>query len=566
MAPAADSRPLRLLALAAVVSCLAAGLAILWTLSWNRSFQVDEVEHVHAAYNVRTGKLLYEDFHQAHNPLLYVALLPFVDPDEPVASFRRARGFTTALLVLNVALCAYCAWRLTHIPGALLAGGLALWQSTLLERGMEVRTDGPTSLCVTAALAVELTPLPRLRKYGLEALLLAFAFLLTNKAAFACFAFGCLWLAAAVRERRPALVAVPMTVWCLPLAAAAAVMAALGNFEEFFRVNVLEATGHVVGRVPRSESYDNLAIASLVVEGRRNVAFFVLAAAGFLVSLARLRGSSDDRGSGLGFVLFLAGVLFLSLLLNPFPFPYLQVTALPAFVVLAAVAGSWLVERLRFEPAGAGGLAVVLVLVAAAAATSGPHLIGRMVAPELERQFATLRELERVTGPDDAVFDMTGLYFRPDGARFYMMTGQTLVRYQRGEAGGMPRIPGELRERQVVAIVMNYRIQWLEGEERTFLRSHYAHYDGNVFLQGRYLGDLAPGDGVELEVLKDKEFRFDGDGAILVDGREFRQGFLPRGRHRITRTAGHGPARLIMATPPPIPWPPRPPQQLFESF
>ena len=190
----AGERPVRLIAYALLGTFFVVALVLLWPISWNRPFQVDEVEHVHAAYNVRMGRLIYEDFRQTHNPLLYFALRPLVGPEDPVGTYHRARLLTTALFTLTVVLCGLCAGRLGGLPAGLLAAGLALVHTTFADRGPEIRPDGPVALCLSAALLVELSGMRRLRRYGVEALLLSVAFLLTNKASFACFAFGCLWL------------------------------------------------------------------------------------------------------------------------------------------------------------------------------------------------------------------------------------------------------------------------------------------------------------------------------------------------------------------------------------
>lgn len=175
----------------------------------------------------------------------------------------------------------------------------------------------------------------------------------------------------------------------------------------------------------------------------------------------------------------------------------------------------------------------------------------------------TLRQVQRATEPEDAVFDLVGLYFRPDGHFSYLMTGQTYARYRRGM---LERIPDELRRRRTVAFVYNYRIGWLEGADRQFLQDHFVHYDRNVFLLGTPLVDLGPGEGRDFEVLVGKRFRHDGDGEILIDGEPFEEGFLAAGVHRIERVGTVRGDRLIMDSPPPHPWPPRPPGRLYVNF
>lgn len=548
----------RLLALALVATFILTTAILAWTLSSRRAFQIDEVEHIHAAYNIRVGSLIYEDFRQSHNPLLYYVLGPTIDPDDPEGSFRRARRLTTLMLTVTVLLIGLCGWRLAGPSGGLLAVGLALAHSTLIERGMEVRTDGPMALCATAALAVELSKLERLRRYGLEALLLSLAFLFTNKAIFVCFGFGCLWLIQAIRRRRWRLIAIPMILWTAPVVLALAIMAAAGNLEDFIAINFGDAFGEVTHTAGHTRGFDpTLAIKFLAMEGGRNLLFCGLAVAGWIAGLMTCRRS----GSRLGFPVFLAAVLFASLWINPFPYPYFHVTVLPAFVVLAAATCVRLGERFGWTSGSGASLGLVLALLLGAGAQSVPHLISR-VNPDMEHQFEILRELHRVTDSDDAVFDMTGFYFRPDATPYYIMTGNSLARYARNP---LYPIPETLRRSQTTAYMFNYRITWLPEAEKTFLDQHFVAYDRNLFLLGSPLA-MDPGETVSFEVLKGKTFRYDGEGSILVDGEPFREGFLEQGPHRVTRVERRGADRLIMATPPPTLWPPRPPVQLYDVF
>lgn len=552
------SRILGALAFGLVLAVLLTSLVLAWVISTNRALEADEIEHVHATYNIRSGLLIYEEFRQPHPPLLYAVLWPLVDGEEPVASFRRSRVAMALILTVLVLLVGLAARRLAGDLAGLAAAGLALLHSTFIERGIEVRTDGPMALLVTAALLLELSGLSRRRRFLFQALLLSLAFLLTPKSVFACVAFGSLWLLHALRERRFGLVAAPMAVWFLPLAITTAILAALGNLDAFWTTNFGDAAAMASrseGNLPQGLG-PGLTALVLWAESRRNLLFVGLAVAGFLLGLTAWRREGDPR---LRFVVWLALWLFASIWVNPFPYPYFHVTVLPAFFLLAGLAVERLAKLLRLPALGASSLALLLLIFLGAAATSAPRLL-RQAMPNIDRQFETLREVQRVTDPDDAVFDMVGLYFRPDGHPYYLMTSVTMARYA---AGLVPPIVPELRRRRVMAFIFNYRIAWLDGEERAFLEDHYVHYDGNIFLHGWSLGGLRPGESLEIEVLADEQFRYDGDGVILIGGEEFRRGPLAAGRHTVTRLLERGPDRLILDTPEPIHWPARPPKRLF---
>ena len=45
-------------------------------LIWRRSFDPDEMEHLHAAWSFAQGQTLYKDFFELHGPLFYFLLWP----------------------------------------------------------------------------------------------------------------------------------------------------------------------------------------------------------------------------------------------------------------------------------------------------------------------------------------------------------------------------------------------------------------------------------------------------------------------------------------------------------
>ncbi len=563
--PATPFSPARILLAGLLGVVLLGALGLLVEMAASRPFQVDEVEHIHAAYELRAGRLIYRDFRQAHDPLLYPLLEPLIDPARPAASFRRARILSTGMLLGTIVLVGLCAYRLSNWLGAWLAGGLCLTNTTLLERGMEVRPDGAVALCTAAALAVELSGWSARRRFVVEGLLLSAAFLFTNKAAFACFAFGCLWLVTAVRRRSPSLVVWPMVAWTLPLLSAAAVMAWLGNLVPFLRLNVLSAASEALGTAAHTTRFGPWPF--LAHEGLRNGVFSALALAGLIYGAAawlqRSPAPSSCRNvAGVRFTLVLGVVLLASLWLNPFPFPYLHVTVLPTLAVLAGVVVACVASRFGLTAARPAGLALVLVLVAVSLLVTFPRLVD-VASRSQTHQLETLEEVQRVTDPGDPVFDMVGLYFRPDGQFAYLMTGNTFSRYR---AGGLPPIPEELRRTGTVALIVSYRTSWLDAPDRRFLAQRFVHYDGNIFLLGADLSRLAVGETRRFEALAEKRFRIEGAGTFEVDGAPFREGVLRRGWHEVRRLTGNGPGRLIVATPEPVPWPPRPPARLYVNF
>jgi hypothetical protein len=542
-----------------VALLLGAGIALTILVSINREFQVDEVEHIHTAYNMRDGRVIYRDFVQVHPPLLYALLYPLVDPVDPVGSFRLGRVYSTALLLATLALVAWSAGRLAGPGAGVFAGGLALLETTLVERGIEVRADGALAFLIMLALASEVGDWWRdeARRFAMQGLLLGAGLMLTLKAIFAVALFGVLWLATAVRRRRLALVLAPAAGVAVPLLVALAVTALAGAAHEFVEQSLLDAGSAGLGSELRSTFSP---AGPLLREGSRNLAFFACVLLGTLFEVRRIRARLPEA-PGRRFLLGLSWGLFASLWANPFPWPYVQVSMLPPFAVLAAVG---LVSRA--ESAAATWRAtwsrwLVPAVLLLAGVSALPRLASRSL-PAMAAQLDTLVEVQRVTDPDDRLFDLVGLYFRPDAYPVFSMSGDLFRWYSFGR---FPPIPETLRANQAVGVILNYRVGWLRPHERQFVGERFVHYSGNLFLLGRDLARLPPGIEVEHEVLKERVFRFEGRGALRVDGRAFSEGLLARGSHSLRVDRLEGPGRLILATPPPIP-PARPPVDLFVHF
>ncbi|MCG8458041.1 MAG: hypothetical protein MI919_17325, partial [Holophagales bacterium] len=565
MKPASDpgtaARVGRVALAVALVLWFSTGLLLLGGVSWYRAFQVDEVEHLHAGYHMASDRTLYTEFWQPHNPLLYWLLGPVVNPEEPVASYRAGRLMMLGLLLVNIALCALAggvlARRVLHRDsagredagggrerspvdpwGAALAAGLALSHTTLVERGMEVRPDGLLSLAIAAALLAEISGWRRDRlRHSVAGALLGLGFLATQKAAFASFAFGCLWLWRAARRRCPGLVLWPVIAWTLPLAAAALSMTLTGNFHAYLELNILDAFDTVSGAEHRSPFSP---ISHLLRESSRNLLFVVLGAYGIvrglrtwpaaISGLLRAKRGEEEDGGGAGvlaFPAFLALFSIGSLWANPFPWPYVHVTVVPPVVVLAAGAVAGALPR----PGRGSRGPLVLALLLLASLGSAPRLASKALPltgyGSQSYQLELLEEIQRITEPDDTVFDLAGLYFRPDGYRAYALSGDLFGWYRRG---GMPPIEQELAENGTVVVVQNYRTQWL-GPERRLIQEAFTHYHGNLYVLGRDLSGAPAGVEIPFRVLKTKPFRYEGPGTLEIGGEPFRRGVLARGTH-----------------------------------
>jgi hypothetical protein len=509
-------------------------------LSRNRAFQVDEMEHVHAAYSIESGSRIYADFFEPHNPLLYLVLQPAVQIDDAAGSFRRARISIFPMLLGTIVFSALAAWRMAGPVAGMLTAGLLVFHSTVVERGMEVRPDGPLAFCIAVALFVETTSLERLRRNAVQALAMGVGFMITQKAAIPCAAFGALWLTHAVESRRPRLLLVPLAVWATPLLLVLAKLVIEGSVDEYVRANYVDNIRSVTGTSVHRASID--ALPTVIRESSRNPVFAALA----LLSLAYLILTRRQQ-----FLVVLALILLAGLLINPFPYPYYHVTIVPTLAVVAGIGAAAFTRR---ESLAVG-------LAAIALATSAQR-ISQQIGDTNARQLAFLRNIEAILDRDDAMIDLAGLYFRPDAYPVPVMTMPMLKRYS---LGGFPPMIPYLRGREMVAATRNYRTTSLPPAEREFLAARTVSWDGDLHVLGRSLDGMRTGDTVTFEALKEKAFRFEGAGAISIDGIPFTRGVLARGPHVIAVTADIPAGRLILDVPPAATLP-SPPGKLYLIF
>jgi hypothetical protein len=542
---------------------IGAGVVLVAAISWNRAFQVDEVEHLHAGYHVASGRFPYVDFWQLHDPLLYALLGPLTDPDDPLASYRRGRALMLLFLLGTAGAVAVAAGRLAGPPAAALAGGLLLLHTTFAERAIEVRPDGVAAFLVAVALALQLDERADRRLLAVvgSGVLLGSALLATKKAVFVVLLFVARWLVRAWRGRSLAPL-LPALGAAAVLFVAVASMLILGIFGAYLRATWLTSLDAMGG----SEAWISFPPTHVLVrESLRNLPFVALAGLGWLCGLVLSRRGSD-RDRRLLFPALLAAGAFGALWLQPFPWPYVHLAMLPALAVIASAGTLRLVAR------GGGRWAarqwpLVAGLLLVAAASASPRLL-RQASPDpgpksQARQLALLAEVQHATRAEDPVFDMAGLYFRPDAYPAYALSSD-LLRVVR--SGGLPPLAEELRARGVVALVVSYRVDWLQGEEREFFADRFVHHTDNLFVLGADLTGAPTGTDLPWEALAERGFRWEGPaGGLWVDGQPFERGTLARGLHTLRLREGVTTGRLVLETPPlRDEW--RPSQPLYIQF
>jgi hypothetical protein len=123
------------------------------SLSVNRAFSEDEIEHIHASWYVQNGQVPYRDFFEHHHPLLWFLLAPLIALcGEELTVLAIAR-----LLILLMAVgIGWLTWRISRLAGgdvetAWLAVTMLFSGFMFLPCVMEIRPDVPMALLALAA-------------------------------------------------------------------------------------------------------------------------------------------------------------------------------------------------------------------------------------------------------------------------------------------------------------------------------------------------------------------------------------------------------------------------------
>jgi uncharacterized metal-binding protein len=187
-------------------------LTRLWFIP-HREFDIDELEHAHAAWSVGHGSVPYRDFFEHHGPALYLLLGPLYTTTAPESSIDAAtrtltlsRGVMWLLTLAATALTFRLAqlWQpsTTWLRAAIAAGLLTTsWQ--FLNAAMEIRPDVPAVVCLLVGFnclfEAERSPRHATAWSILAGIAVALSMLFTQKTIFAVPGF----LVAAAARRQP---------------------------------------------------------------------------------------------------------------------------------------------------------------------------------------------------------------------------------------------------------------------------------------------------------------------------------------------------------------------------
>ncbi|MBN1357101.1 glycosyltransferase family 39 protein [bacterium] len=123
---------------------LALLLILVWLsgLAWNRYFDPDEFEHLHASRSIARGLRVYTDFFEHHMPLQYIFLVPLHHMlNDTEIYLISGRYFYFCFLILTLVMTYLIARRMLNQTSALLALMLLTCSFVFREKAVEIRPD-----------------------------------------------------------------------------------------------------------------------------------------------------------------------------------------------------------------------------------------------------------------------------------------------------------------------------------------------------------------------------------------------------------------------------------------
>jgi hypothetical protein len=421
---------------------------LLLSLSVNRVFWDDEIEHVHASWYVQNGQVPYRDFFEHHHPLLWFLLAPVISVlGEGLPVLAAAR----LLMLLVAAGIGWLTWRIAMLAGGkgetgFLALAILFANFIFLPCVMEVRPDVPMVFLALAAVERLLVFMKEERPRQLLAasFLAALSFLFLQKVVFlfpVAATLLCFWRC---RGRiSSALFLKTIAIFLLPLVAFGAWLFFSGTFQDYFLCNWLLN----VKRQVAFSLWLNIGRMALV-----NIVFW-LSLLPALVHALRSGKSSAAMKVVAWFSLIALAALFL--LPNPADRHFLLVLPL-----LSVMVGGWAGNQSHFPLRGKWSkiyLAGLLVVPL-------PFLIALnfpLNGVQLEKFAYVLRQ----TKPDDRVLDGRNDFnlFRPDVHYIWFNVALGVLEDYRRSGGGNRHGDYDLcrliRERQPRFILLDSR-EW----------------------------------------------------------------------------------------------------------
>lgn len=455
------------------------------SLTLNREIDIDEFQHLHAAWIVSHHYVLYRDVWENHTPLLYYLLTPLFRYCREGPGLVLTVRVITSVAGLAIVLLTYLLARIDHDKLTSFLAAIILSHMVIFaEKSIEVRPDQFLILLWLASLWISIRAFSSRQQFGFFAgFLLGIGFLFSQKALLPFVAMSVTFLVCSyVRNSEWNFLhflrfqSSYTLGFLIPVAALVATFYHLGTLKEMIISTILD-----------SFTYPNTYRPFYLLE-LRNICFFFLASAGVIIQVLNLRGNSASVRAN-RFVLLIPGIFLLLVFLFLQTAPYPQSALL--FAPLLAISGA---EALRRSIDGivisgrtidernsrVFRLNVKALLSLTAALATGviiPCTIlilrGHPFTRSNAEQFRTMEYVLNHTQSRDAVFDGESAYvFRPQ-AYFYGSLFHAIVwDIQRGAI--KQDVSESLTRTGCRVVIYDERVSTLPQGVQLFLRANYA--------------------------------------------------------------------------------------------
>lgn len=455
-------------------------------LTLNREIDIDEFQHLHAAWMVSRHYLLYRDFWENHTPLFYYLLIPL---------FRLVReGPGLVILARIIMSCAglvilvlvYILARIDHDRRTSFLAVLILsYMVIFVEKSIEVRPDQILICFWLTSLWMTIRSITRRHRLGLLLAggLLGIAFLFSPKALLPFTAMCITFAVVSFMERSrygftglAKLVGLYALGFMVPIAMCLALFYQAGALKAMLTFTLLENLKYP----------DRFRPAYLLY--LRNSCFFILAGAGLFMHVRNLRRGLIRVSASRLLVLVPSLLLFvIFVFIEAAPYPQSVLLFAPLLAIYGAEAFRSSLDKVIQIGSGSSELfsgywrerwyklSLFALALLAGLVIPGAMLLlkARPFSRTNAEQFKRLEYVLRVTRPNDAVFDGESAYIFRRQAYFYSPFFRAVLwRIEHGEI--QQSIPQSLTDTRCGVVIYDERVAMLPASTQSFLRANYA--------------------------------------------------------------------------------------------
>ena len=458
-------------------------------LSMSKVFAIDEFTYAHAAWLISNGQLPWQDFFEIHVPLLYqlLSMVFTLGGDDPTL-ISSMRWFMLGPVLLTM----WSMWRVNRDDSGVMAlcgPILALLIADHVIRWIEIRPDVLAfSLIMTAAaLPYATRPGPRARAI-LAGVAFALACWTTQKVYYYGSIFVAAWVADMLLWRRTrsdtARYILGQPKWFAAGAliiglGAASYLTLTGTWADWWKYTIAWGAHHQ-DKYPGFSWHDH---SYRLIQDYWWILIFT--AIGLAATIRKLGNRSDTHPTDQLLVgLLISTFLSVSIQQAAFAYSYIPVVNMCCIFAARGMMELWRLSRSAskkgsLSPVFVAFACFILIVFMAHRVTTK---LTKQAARTNEYQLSVLKDLNRLTGPGDTIYDNSGSFVSRPHAYFMYYTDAGIRKSQATKLAN--EVPQDILSTQAVAELRDIRFNGLPKPLKLFLQSHFQPYSGDIKLWG----------------------------------------------------------------------------------